>query len=404
MARIWRKALSASLLLGLAACGHDASQGALTETVKPAPLQLQVHGSGEVKAVTATPLIVPGQQWSRRQLDWVLPNGTPVHKGQLVARFSADSSRQDLDQAKLDIRLNGLTRIGKEQDLSQQRGQLGVDRADTATQLAIAHRYAHAGELALARNKLLDSVQDEKFLTFKQGVLNWQLAQSASRGKAELAVIDAKLATLDIKAKQKRADLKALELRAPHDGVLVLKADWSGVLPHVGMNMWAGNPMGSLPDTTHMEVLLEVPQVQAQGVAVGQVVRLHPEGEPTQAIISKVSWVAPAAQARSRSNPVKYVGVKVPLPLKAVHRYHWRPGQHFSGDVVLLDAKRAISLPNVAIDTSRARATVQVEQGGTVVSRSIDLGVRGASRSQVTGGLKAGDVVVISQPPKDAKS
>src|SRR5690606_20855326 len=108
----------------------------------------------------------------------------------------------------------------------------------------------------------------------------WQRGQSGTRGGAELAVLDAQRATHDINAKSRQEDLDALELRAPNDGVLLLTANWSGDKPAVGANLFAGTEFGSLPDTSAMEVQIDLPQIEAQGVAAGMAVELHPDGPP----------------------------------------------------------------------------------------------------------------------------
>jgi hypothetical protein len=311
----------------------------------------------------------------------------------LIARFSAQQSKQDLAAALIDLERNTLARVGKRAELATQHDKLDVDMSQVDTQLFIAQRYAHANLLALSRDKILDSVQDEHFLTTKKGILAWELQQSGTRGAAELAVIDAKRATFELDAKQKRADLDALEVRAPHDGILMLQADWSGVVPHVGSNMWAGNNFATLPDTASLEVQLWVPEQEAQGITVGDVVELHPLGEPGQTTTTKLSWISPAAQPRSQQSPVRYISVKAPVPAAAVRRYGWLPGQRMAARVVLLDASDALSVPNLAIGSDGA--SVELLAHGKPVAHAVTLGVRGASRSQILAGLKAGDEVVL---------
>lgn len=400
--RLLRACALGAVVAIVAACGTPAADAPLTERMQAGPLVIAVRGSGDLHSTKATPLTVPGQQWTQRQLAWMLPDGSRVKKGEVVARFSAEQSKQDLAEALVDLQRNALARAGKQSDLGTQQDQLGVDMAQVASQLAIAHRYANAGFVALSRNQVLDGVQDERFLTTKQGILEWRRDQSSSRGGAELAVIDAKHATYALNAKQKRSDLDALELRAPHDGVLMLEADWSGEKPHIGSTMWAGNNIGSLPDIAAMEVRLSVPQIQAQGIRTGDAVELHPLGAPGEKVMSKLSWVAAAAQPKSRQSPVKYLQMKASVPAAAMRRYGWVPGQRFVGRVILLDAKAALSVPNLAVDSRGDGTTVDVREGATIVPRAVTLGVRGANRSQVLKGLKPGDEVVLAAPNRGA--
>lgn len=388
-------ALLASLLLS--ACNQSAIEAPLTERVHEGALSIAVTGKGELQSTRATPLVVPGRRWTQRQLIWSLPDGARVKKGDVVARFSAKQSKQDLKQAMIDLQRNALAHVGTRTSLQTKEAALDVNLADVATQLAIARRYADAGFEALSRNRVLDAVQNEQFLTTKQGVLDWRSDQAAERGAAELAVLDAEAATLKLQADQKRSDLESLELRAPHDGILVLATDWSGEKPQIGSTLRAGRNFARLPDTDAMEIEIWVPQLQAQGIEVGDKVVIHPLGVPAESVTSEINWVARAAQPRSRQSPVKFLAVKASVAAEAVDKFDWLPGQRFEAEVVLFSSDQAISVPNIAIESHGDSTSVRVLQDGMVVEREVELGVRGAARSLVQKGLAPGDEVLLGE-------
>jgi hypothetical protein len=384
------------LLPLLAGCGHAASDRIVLEQAHAAPLEFSVQGEGELHSTRPTPLLVPGAQWAARQLNWKLPEGSTVKKGDLVARFSAEQSRQDLAQARIDLERNTLARATKQAELADKSGQLGVDLVQVAVQHAIAQRFASATLDAMARNDILDAVQDVHYLDVRQRILQWRQAQSASRGQAELAVLDAQRSSFDTVARQKKDDLEALELRAPHAGVLMLEKDWTDQVPHVGSSLYAGNSFASLPDLDALEVQLTVPQIEAQGIRVGDKVELHRWGLPAQTATSRISWVASAAQPRSRENPVKYLAMKMIVPSALARKYGWIPGQRFIGKIILLHVDHGFSVPNVALGHDGDGASVDVLVDGKVQQRRLKLGTRGATRTQVLEGLRPGDRVLLA--------
>lgn len=388
--------MALALAVLLAACGSDEMPVA-SETVAQGPLTITVRGEGELRSSKPTPLNVPGKNWAQRQVVWMVPEGTLVKKGDVLARFVSPEGEQQLAQAMIDLQRNALARAAKESGLDSAQGRVEVDLSLVAVQLGIAQRYAGADLSTVARNQVLDAIEDKEYLQVRQGVLQWQRDQSDVRGGAELAVLDAQRATFDMNAKTRKDDLDALELRAPNDGVLLLAANWSGDKPMVGANLRAGFEFGSLPDTSAMEVEIDLPQIEAQGVQAGDAVVLHPLGRPDQRIDSKLSWVASAAKVRNRESPVKFLSMRAPIPADAIERYRLIPGQRFAASVVLLDAKDAMAVPNVAIEQRDDRHWVQVKQGNDYVAREVKLGVRGTARSQVLSGLKAGDQVRLSQ-------
>ena len=392
--------LRCAALLGVgmlvAACGSDEMPVA-SETVAQGPLTISVRGEGELRSAKPTPLNVPGKNWAQRQVEWMLPEGSLVKKGDVLARFVSPEGEQQLAQAMIDLQRNALARAAKESGLESAQGRVEVDLSRVAVQLGIAQRYAGADLSTVARNQVLDAIEDREYLQVRQGVLQWQRDQSGVRGGAELAVLDAQRATFDMSAKTRKDDLEALELRAPNDGVLLLAANWSGDKPTVGANLRAGFEFGSLPDTSTMEVEIDLPQIEAQGVQAVDAVVLHPLGRPDQRIDSRLSWVASAAKVRNRESPVKFLSMRAPIPADAIERYRLIPGQRFAASVVLLDAKNAMAVPNVAIEQRDDRHWVQVKQGNDYVSREVKLGVRGTARSQVLSGLKPGEQVRLSQ-------
>ena len=384
--------LLAALLL--AACTDDRA-ASVVETVEPAPLRLSVRAAGELKSSKATALTVPGSQWAERQLAWMLPEGSHVRKGELIARFTAEHGRLDLAQATVDLERNALARVAKERELDTGRGRVEVDLAQVGVELSIANRYAGADLGTMARNEVLDAVQDVRYLGTKQDTLQWKRGQFARRGGAELAVLDAQRATYAINARRRQDDLDALELRAPHDGVLMLTANWSGDKPAIGSALRAGFDFGSLPDASSLEVELSLPQSEAQGIKVGDAVELSPIGRPAESVTTTLSWVASGAKVRSRQSPVKYVSMKAPLPADAARRLGLVPGQRMRADIVLLHSERTLSVPNVALDMQDGRSFVQVRSARGFERREVRLGVRGPARSQVLDGLQAGETVLL---------
>jgi hypothetical protein len=383
------------VLLALAACGDDATPPA-SEIVREGELMLSMHGEGELRSAKPTPLSVPGRNWSPRQVEWMLPEGSVVKKGEVLAKFRADEGKQQLDQALIDLQRNALSRLAKQGELQSSRDRVDVDLSQVAVQLGITRRYADADLSTMARNEVLDAIEDSRYLEARQDTLEWQRGQSATRGGAELAVLDAQRATYDLNAKTRRDDLDALELRAPNDGVLLLTPNWSGDKPMVGSTLRAGQEYGSLPDTAAMEVQIDLPQIEAQGIRTGNRVELHPLGRPDQAFASELGWVASAATVLDRESPVKYLSMRAPVPAEAIEKYGFVPGQRFAAKVILLHEPAMLSVANVAIAQDDGRHWVQVRNGAGFERRAVELGVRGTARSQVRSGLAPGDEVLLS--------
>jgi hypothetical protein len=398
----WRVVLAVAGALLLGGCEDAPGSEPVLEEVRPAPLALWIEAQGELKAAKSTKLVVPGQDWAQRQLVWMAPDGSPVKSGDLVARFAAEQTQLELDKALLNLERNTLSQAAKRAELEVGGGRLDVDLAQVQSDLAIASRYAQADFEAIARNVVLDAIADERFLGEKREVLDWRKGQSEARGGAELQVLTAQRETVAMGVRSREDDLGALELRAPHDGVFVLATNWSGEKPQLGAQMWAGNDLATLPDSRALEVELSLPQIEAQVLALGQTVRLHPAGRPEQAFEAPISWLASAPRAVSRNSPVRHLAFKVTVPPELGARHGWVPGQAFQARVLLKTTDAALSVPNLAVQTENGQVLVRVWVDGEAQRRPVVLGVRGPARSEVLEGLAAGDRVVLAFDDSDA--
>lgn len=382
--------------LAVTACSEPVVDAPPVEIVRAQPLELRIDAQGELRSNKATPLKVPGENWAQRQLAWVLPEGSTVEAGEVIARFSAERSELDLAQARVQVLRNALLRAAKEAELGGNEARIGAEISQVDTALSLAERYAAAELQTMARNELLDAVQDREFLGEKQGFLGWKQDQNGERGAAELAVLDSQRQTHALTAKMREEDLKALELVAPHAGILMLTADWSGEKPRVGATLWAGQEMGSLPDQSAMEVQFALTQLDAAGVKVGAAVELAPLGRESPRVASKVSWVATAAQPVSRNNPIKHVRMKATVTPDEVRTLGLVPGQTLAVRVYALRLEEGLSVPNVAIISSDGATHVDLWRGGQRVRQAVKLGERGLARTQVVEGIASGDAVVLT--------
>ena len=385
----------------VAGCGESVTQLEPLERVVEGPVTLTIAVTGEVQAVEATPINVPGERFSQRRALWLLPDGEPVKAGDVIARFSPDQSELDFAQAAVDLQRNLIAHAGKRAELAGVQNKVATDLADVAIRMTIAERYAGADIGVLARNEILDAVDDEQYLDVKQTILEWQRDNASDRGATEIGVLDAQRTTYERNAQRSRTTLDAMELRAPHAGMLVLTPNWIGEKPRVGATLMAGEKLASIPNLDALEVMIEMPQAESQGLAVGQSLSIHPLGRPDQTIATKISWISGSAQPRNNENPARYLTARAKISADVAERLRLVPGQRVEGRVDVLAIEQGISVPNTAIVDVGGQHVVQVRAGNEFVSKEVELGARSSSRSQVRTGLASGDLVRLI-PPNDA--
>ncbi|MES2296907.1 MAG: secretion protein HlyD [Pseudomonadota bacterium] len=398
-ARALSVALAAALL---ASCGGDGTSVAPTETLAARPWLETLEVDGEIRAAANTPLIVPGSNWESRALIEMVADGSLVRKGQVLARFDAPRARMELSQAETELLRKALGEAGIAAGAAVSRAELSADSAKVESDLGLSKRYAGSDLSFLARNKILDALQDVGFLNTKHDYLGWKSGQVGARSAAERAVMLSQKDSIALNAQQKRKSLDALELLAPHDGVFLLKPKWDGSTPQVGGNMWASEEFGSLPDMGHLIAHFSVAEGQAFGLKPGLPVRARLAGTGTE-IELKVTKVGSSASPKSRESPVKYSDFDAAIDPATALRLGLKPGQALQATVRLIDQPWALTVPNLALVQDGARYSLFTGAGPNGVKQAVELGLRGPVRSQIKSGLAAGARIFLLPPTTGAK-
>ena len=388
-------------ILLTAACSAPTQQENRVEVVTAGPAVLAIEAAGSLQSSQATPLIVPGE-WSQRRLIWLIADGSTVRQGEVIARFAADADQFELDMALLDVERASRERVTQTMELRDRSSELEVNQADVVGQLAIARRYTGASDGVLARNTVLEAVQDEGYLLHKEQVLTDMQHLLSRRGGEATALLDAKEATFEEQVRRRRSVLAQLEVRAPHDGIVVLEADGAGQKPHLDSTLWAGTKFASLPNLQTMEIEIAVPQMDATAIHGGLAVDIHPVDVPQDNVETRISWVAATAAQRDRDSPARYLAVRAPVSAADIASRRWQPNQSFVATIYLLRSEHAICVPNIAIGRAGDRDFVNVRERGGVSARTVRVGVRGPSRSEIVAGLNPGDAVELAPPGVDA--
>jgi len=397
--------LSAALLCACGA-GPDSTNPA-TEVVAPRLWLETLEVDGDIKAAASTPLSVPGAGWDSRELMEMVPEGSEVRKGQVVARFDAPRSRMELSQAETELLRQVLGEAALQSDSRANRADIAAQNVKVQADLNLSERYANADLTVFTRSQVLDALQDVGFLKTKRSYLDWKNGQIDRRGDAQRAVLSSKEDSVKLTATQKRASLAALDLIAPNDGAFLLVPNWDGAKPEVGANLWPGQPFGTLPDASQLLARFSVAEGLSFGLKVGLPVRVRMAGAGSEFDL-KITKVSNNASTTSSESPVKYSDFEAVIDPATAARFKLKPGQALRGTVSLVSQAAALTVPNIALvqdgAAESASFAVYVREGGRSVKHAVALGLRGPVRSEIKSGLSAGAQVVLLPEPARKKS
>jgi RND family efflux transporter MFP subunit len=140
--------------------------------------------------------------------------------------------------------------------------------------------------------------------------------------------------------------------------------------------------------TDTLRVFVNVPQVYATGIKVGQEATVYRREAPQEQFTGKVTRTADALDANTRTLLTE---VQVPNPEGAL-----RPGMYLEVKFVLRRGVYPILIPSAALVIRADGPRVAVLDGaGKVQYRKVRLGRDFGAEVEVLAGLKAGEVVVV---------
>jgi len=365
-------------------------------TVERARFERRVPAQGNLRAVHATLLAVPVGAPVPYRIGWLAPDGSRVHAGDVVVRFDSSDLIKQLTDARDDQKSAGF-KIRKQ----QVEGAAEVTKLGRTAELAhderdSAGRFQKKDKEIFSRSEIIESEIDSELAQEKEEhAEKAQRAQKTLDGtELDLLAIERRKAELKMGVAQKA--LSSLDVRAPHDGVLVFKRDYRSEPLRVGDSVWSGQPLAEIPELAEMEAEVFVLEADAGGLAPGKKAEVSLESQPGVTYPAEIRRVDSLAKPRFRGSPVQYFAVV--LKLARTDPNVMKPGQRVRAVLDLDDRNNALAVPRQAIFEHEGKMVVYRRKSTGFAPVEITLGPSGAGRVVVETGIAPGDVLAMADP------
>jgi RND family efflux transporter MFP subunit len=211
---------------------------------------------------------------------------------------------------------------------------------------------------------------------------------NAAKAEADRVAAEAHLevANADLGRATTMADYATI--RAPYDGVVTSRRVDTGHFVQPAAN--AASPLLIVARTSKVRVYIEVPEMEAGGVDVGDPTTIRVQalsGEPLAAPITRTSWSLDPANRSLRAE------IDVPNDGGRL-----RPGMYAAGTIETTRSENALTIPVTAIGRDGGTVYCCVVKNGTAQRRPIELGVRSDPDIEVLKGLSDDSLVVPIRP------
>jgi len=380
-----------------AACGGTKNAAMAVLKVHKGTFQIVLPAFGELQAAKSTPIVVPPEsRFGIQTIAWMAPEYSSVKTGEVVIRLASTDLKERLrveeaEMAKLDLEI-GKKEKQLEKDKSDLHGQIEV----TSVQRELADIYAARDESIFPRNKIIEDAIDLEYQNTRERHFGRKKDQLEKRIAAELQLLQSKARTRQMQIKQIQDQLNNLDIKAPHDGMLVIDKYWSGEKYRVGMNAYGGQKLGSLPDLTQMEAKLFVLESEAAGLQESLPVSIILDFEPGMVFTGKVIGIDTIAKPLDRESPLKYFETKVALDTTDPQRM--KPGVQVKASIFMEKQSDVFAVPNQALVFEQGKAFLLVKKSTKFEKRAVETGARSLTLTIITKGLNEGDAILLGNP------
>jgi HlyD family secretion protein len=356
-----------------------------------------VPAEGNLRAVRSTPVVVPPSSSGSFRIAWIAADGSRVRAGDVVVRFDPTEIDKALADAETDL---ATSRLKAEKDRSADLAEifkLERDAEQARAELQRAARFQKKDTLIYSRHDIIESGIDQDLARRKE-----LHARQLQTSRQDLQSADAGLVAVDIrqaeqKIRQAREGLLSLEVRAPHDGVLILKRDQQVETHHIGDQVWSGSTLAELPELSAMEAEVFVLEADAGGLAAGKPATVALESAPGRAIPARIARVDSLAKPRLRGSPVQYFAVT--LGLSRTDPRVMKPGQRVQAVLRVAARPGALVLPRQAVFERDGRSVVYRRRGdGGFDTVAVRLGPADLGTAVAEAGVAVGDLLALRDP------
>lgn len=364
-----------------------------------------------------------------RIVEMLVTEGSVVEEGELVARLFDEEYAAALRSIEAQIEEANATRNVAERQVEARGRDRRAREAALPRESALLAEAKASGELAskdlLRQQRLFDEgiatqerldqavTEDERArarieaqnaaLTLAERAID-QAKGEESVARERVAEAGSRLATLQALRDQAKATLDKTEVRAPFDGVVVLKDAEVGevVSPNSQGGSSARGSVATLIDFDSLEVQVDVPETTLPIVRIGAPANVYLDAFPTRPYEGTVDRIWPTADRQ-----------KATVEVRVVFRERDENLRPEMGCRVVFDPKAAdgsepldeaaatapgVQIPEECLLRLDGSEGVFIVEQGVAKFRPLQIGARRNGRAVVESGLEVGEQVV-SNPP-----
>lgn len=384
------------LTLGISGCSRQRAPE-VTFVLASGEYPVVVKGEGELEASNAQVLSAP-PVWPAPTLSYLIPEGTVVEKGEVIARLTASQIETEYLMAQEDLDVQRANYVVKNAELNQQLLQY-------ETQMTTANASAEAARLQAAKLDFeAPRTREIKRLEISQFELEAERARKNLESLKKIQTEERANAQMRIRQAENnlaraKAQLDQLTLTAPYRGIVI-----HGINPRTqekvkqGETVFPRMPVAQLPDLSSMQVNLKISETDAQRLAAGMTARITIPSLGSALFPGRVARIDRVAKPIQRDSKVKRVEVIVQIDTSAAEI---RPGLTAAVQIAVRNLRDVLAVPHECLFERDSVKVVYVQRDRKYEARPVAVLFQDEDFAALYGDLALGDRLAMSDPGQE---
>lgn len=357
--------------------------------------KISVVEQGEIRAAKATTVVTPRVGWSSLTITYLVPEGTTVKEGDIVAKFEPGEvlKRQQDAESELNILKADMEKAVANNNSTISDAEANLKSQELAFELS---------KLGLEKSKYdAEMERRSSFLKFQQDSIALTRAKDGLKsklivGKSEIAQLKLKIKQAENNLQNAMDDLNKLTVKAPIPGLVVYEQSWStGRKIEKGSQMWPNSPIMQLPDLSAVQTTTEINEVDISRIKKEQEVVVKLDAFPQYSYKGKVVEVASVGKQKSNTSTAKVFDVVINITNQDSIM---KPGMTTSNEIIIETIKLAKYVPIESVFEENGKSFVYVKSAFGNKKVEVKTGPKNENFAVILDGLSKGELVALSNP------
>ena len=367
----------------------------ITYTVSNEDFKVTITAEGMLEAKKNRVITAPQMLDWRSTLSYLIPEGSRVKKGDIVAEFTNTRLETELNNAKNEV-------VIAVAEAQRKETEAAVRRLLLESQIKSADASLAAEKLKLANLEFIAPTKREiSKLEIKKSEIEAEktkqkLASLENIQKEEQKYMQLKIKQAEIKLNDNQRLMGLLTIKSPQDGIVTFETNRQTEKKfQIGDILYTGWPFIKIPDLSVMQVNLSIDEIDAQKLKKGQKAVIDISSADVLQIPGKVSKVDKVAKPIKRGSKVKKVNVIVELDSTQAAIL---PGLTAGCLINIEEIKEAVMIPQECMFEKDSIKVVYVFKNGKFSAQPVEPVYNNTDFIVIKNGLSSGEKLALREP------